>query len=269
MWQKLNKPGYIVNASFPKSGPVDFVLSQKFEFLQGLSVKSFYIAKIKYIAYDDIYLDTSHRFRQEYIKQEGDRERKKKKAKTLTPDLENAANGAIVCVADGYKPFQEQTILALREIYDEVIFFLCFVFVFVFKTNELTNENWREYVCGKKFLAESQDKEIKPKTLAFANYLLTEVLPLRRERTFDLKLPFDEFEFAQSHIEFLFHELNIQISKVHIQKVLSFVFALIKHSNLQQQKMVCFSQESDSKTEQALRDKTNPGRPAVKYIYEQ
>jgi len=207
MWSKINKHGFIVNASFPKSGPVDFVLSQKFDFLQ----------------------ETSHHFRQEYKKQEVDRERKKKKAKVLGPELENAANGVIICVADGYKPYQRQTILALQEIYDA-------------KSNELTTQDWRQHITNKEFL--SDNKDMKQKVLGFANYLLTEIMPQRRERTFELNLPFDEYEFASSHAEFLVHELNIDKSKLYVKK------------------------ESDATTDPALRDKTSPGHPAAKFIFE-
>ncbi|ETO27783.1 hypothetical protein RFI_09350, partial [Reticulomyxa filosa] len=194
--------------------------NQKFELLQGIfiivclffSPSSVAIGTYVHVLFflyviKKTRLETSHRFRQEYSKYESDRQRKKKKAKKLTPELENPANAAIVCVADSYKLFQEQTILALQELYDE-------------KSNELTTQDWRAYLLKQKFLEESKDENLKPTVLRFANYLLAEILPQRKERTFDLKLPFNEYEFAASNVQFLMHGLDIQLSKVYVQKVI-------------------------------------------------
>ena len=234
IWGKIHKLNdFCVNASFPKCDKEDLIKTLQFESLQKIS----------------------HTFRNSYNSDEKDRKRKLNKAKKGSDkyaQLINPCNGAIVCVADDYKPYHKQVLKILYEIYDQ-------------QTNTLKIEDWKPYLLknigvggddnddGKSQQADVGGKKKKKKKkklskeqqeqLQFASYLIKEIMPDRKKETFNQELPYDEFKFLTSNMKLLFHGIDIDLNKVKFYK------------------------ESDESTPKNIKSRTKVGDPCVKFLY--
>ena len=203
------KSQYIVNESWPKlsQNNENFVLTQQFEFIK----------------------DTSHRFRQLYVKSESDREKKLLKSKSKSnkknknsknkpmnddelKELETEYNSAILCVAADYKTWQKATLHELSKLYES-------------KTNEMVEDFTRKLSQSKFIQDETKDLNKKgkkgyiQKVMQFANYVVKEILPVRKEQAFNENLLFNEFEFAKTHLEYLFHDIKVDLNTIQVYRV--------------------------------------------------
>jgi len=204
MWNEIGQSDYIVNQVYPKAEIVNPILTQQFNFLQ----------------------HNAYEFRQELIHQESDRQRKLTKNKNK--ENEHKANGALICVADDYKPIQKQVLQTLNKYYNV-------------ENNELT-QDFRSIILESDWIKNNLDK--KQEALQFASYIIKEVLPSHNKNMFDEHLPFNEFEFCQQHISFLLHNMNIDMNKV----------ILYKNSN--------------NNAPDYLKQRCHPGKPSIKFIYQ-
>lgn len=80
--------------------------------------------------------------------------------------------------------------------------------------------------------------------LQFANYLIREVMPVSKENTFNLKPPYDEYEFIVGHKKLFFHE----ISDIDLNKI-------------------TFYKETDANAPKFVKERCMPFQPAIKYGY--
>ena len=198
---------YIVNEAWPQLSQEkeDFVLTQQFEFIN----------------------DTSHRFRQLYRHAEDDREKKFKKlenSKNKQNDIkeyENEFDSAILCVAADYKAWQKATLHELATFYQS-------------KTDEMANDFTRKLSQAQfiqdatKGLSKKGKKAYIQKVMQFANWIVKEILPIRKQQAFNQSLLFNEFEFAKTHLPYLFHDIKVDVNTIQVFRVKWSLFCLEK-----------------------------------------
>eukprot|EP00484_Ammonia_sp_Unknown_P030014 CAMPEP_0197024422 /NCGR_PEP_ID=MMETSP1384-20130603/4965_1 /TAXON_ID=29189 /ORGANISM="Ammonia sp." /LENGTH=1256 /DNA_ID=CAMNT_0042452803 /DNA_START=113 /DNA_END=3883 /DNA_ORIENTATION=+ len=230
IWGKIHKLNdFCVNASWPQSKTEDIIRTLQFESLQKIS----------------------HNFRDAYKSDDKDRKRKLGKAKKGSEEQKKYAkeyNGAVVCVADDYKPEQKEVLRLLAQIYNQ-------------ETNELTVDNFKAYILEKSTFGGDNSgnnaaggggkgKKKKKKLsreqqeqLQFAAYIVKEIMPERKQETFNETLAYDEYEFLTKNMELVFHEIPVNLSKI------------------------TFYKESDANAPKNIREKTKVGDPTVKFMF--